>query len=76
MDKMKIFVKAKTGQKTSAVEKILDNTFIVKVKELPENGLANQAIIVALADRLNIPKSSIKILSGHTSKTKLIQIMR
>jgi len=73
---MKIFVKAKTGQRVEGIEKISDNTFIVRVKELPQQGLANEAIIKALAQYFGIGKFQIKILSGHTSRQKLLQITR
>lgn len=70
---MKIFVKAKVGQREQAVEKISENTFIVKVRARAEQGRANQEIIAALAAYLKVPKSNLKILSGHTSRTKLLE---
>lgn len=71
---MKIFVKAKTRAKKQKVEKVSDDTFIVYVTAPPEKGRANSEIIEALARYFGIAKSNIKIVSGHTSQTKLIQI--
>jgi len=71
---MKIFVKAKTGQRLAGVEKISANTFVVKVKELPQKGLANEAIVKALAEYLGVARSQIRLLSGHTHRQKLFEI--
>ncbi|OGY22956.1 MAG: hypothetical protein A2172_03415 [Candidatus Woykebacteria bacterium RBG_13_40_15] len=68
---MKITVKAKPH---SNQEKIEENYFIVSVKELPVKGAANKAIILALAEYFEVPKSSIKLLSGFSSKNKTFEI--
>lgn len=71
---MKIFVKAKPRAKENKIEKIDDSNFIVSVKAAPIEGRANQAITRALAEYFKIPSSKIKIISGHTSKQKIIDI--
>jgi hypothetical protein len=40
----------------------------------PEDGKANKALIALLAEALDIPKSSIRIATGETSRLKTIQI--
>ncbi len=72
---MKIFVTAKPNNKHPKVTKLSDNHYIVAVKEPPKDGKANTAIIKALADHLNIPKSTICIKSGQKAKTKLLEVM-
>ncbi|PJA37619.1 hypothetical protein CO181_02780, partial [candidate division WWE3 bacterium CG_4_9_14_3_um_filter_43_9] len=47
---MKIFVKAKPRAKNEKIEKIGEDCFKVSVKEPPEEGKANQAIVKALAE--------------------------
>jgi len=71
---MKIFVKAKPRAKIEKVEKVDDKNFVVFVKELPIKGRANQAIINALAKYFKTSPSRVKIISGHTSKQKVIEI--
>lgn len=71
---MKIFVKAKPGAKIEKVEKVGENNFVVSVKEPPIKGRANQAIIKVLAEYFNVPLSDIKIVSGHTSRQKVIKV--
>lgn len=73
---MKIFVKVKPKAKEEKVEKIDDVNFKVQVKELPEKGRANRAVIKALADYFDVNQSEIRIVSGSTSKLKIIEIAR
>lgn len=40
----------------------------------PEDGKANKALIALLAKTLNIPKSTIRIASGETSRLKTIEV--
>lgn len=71
---MKIFVKVKLKSKQAFVKKIDETHFEVAVKEPPMEGRANQAIIQALADYLDVAPSHLEIISGHTSKQKLIEV--
>ncbi|MCX6764993.1 MAG: DUF167 domain-containing protein [Candidatus Nealsonbacteria bacterium] len=71
---MKIFIKAKPNSKVEKIEKMSDNVFIVWVREPAEDGKANKAIIEALAEYFKVSKSSVNIVSGHTSKTKIVEI--
>ena len=71
---MKIFVKAKPGAKLEKIKKISENSFEVWVKEKPENGKANVAVLRALAKYFDLAPSRLRIISGHTSKNKLVEI--
>lgn len=71
---MKIFVKVKPGAKEEKIKKIDEINFEVCVKEPPVKGMANRAVIRALADYFNTPVSGVDIISGHTSRHKTIQI--
>ncbi len=72
---MKIFVKAKPGAKAEKVEKIDDSHFTVSVKEPPISGMANTAIIGALAEYFGVAPSGVKIVFGFTSRQKIIEIL-
>ncbi|MBI3638609.1 DUF167 domain-containing protein [Candidatus Wolfebacteria bacterium] len=72
---MNIFVSAKPNSKNEEVLKIDETHFMVKVKEPPVEGRANQAIISALADYFKTSASKIKIKSGFTSKQKIIEVL-
>ena len=71
---MKIFVKAKPNAKEEKIQKIDDNHYQVWVKEPPIKGAANRAIIKALAEYFKTASSQINIISGHTSRNKIIEI--
>ena len=48
--------------------------FRIKVTAPPVDGKANKALIELLAGRLGIAKGRIRVVSGQTSRVKLIRI--
>jgi len=46
----------------------------VKVTAPPTGGKANQRLIEILAERLNVTKSEVEIIRGHTSRKKAVRI--
>jgi len=70
---VKIQVKVKPNSKTEELSQEGDS-FIVKVKEPPKEGKANQAVIKLLAEHFGVPQSQIKILSGFRSKDKVVEV--
>ncbi len=71
---MKIVVDAKPGAKKESVEKIDDAHYVISVKEPPQKGRANDAVCHALAEDLRIAPSRIEIVSGKTSRRKILEI--
>ena len=71
---MKIFVTAKPNSREEKIEKSGDNEFVVSVKAPPVRGLANTAIIKVIADYFKIPVFKVKVVSGHTSRKKILEI--
>ena len=71
---MKINVKAKPSSREEKVEKIDENNFTVSVKEPPVQGRANLAIRNALAIYFKTGTANVKIVSGHISRSKIIDI--
>ena len=72
---MKIFVKAKPSAREEKDEKVDDLNYIVSVKEPPIKGKANEAIRNALAVYFKTGSSRVKIISGHSSRNKIIEII-
>lgn len=70
---MKISVKIKPGSREEKVEKI-DGIYKVNVHEIAENGKANGALVKILAEYFDIAKARVKIVSGFTSKNKIMEI--
>jgi uncharacterized protein YggU (UPF0235/DUF167 family) len=47
----------------------------VRVSTPPVDGAANRALIELVADRLGVPKSSICITSGSSSRLKVLEVV-
>ena len=71
---MKIQVKVKPNSKTEEVNQA-GNNFVVKVKEPPKDGKANQAVTKLLAQHLGVSQSQVRILSGFRKRNKIIEVM-
>lgn len=79
---VKIQVRVKLFSKEEKVEKIPQpgfdfanvDSYTVWVKEAPEDGKANDAVIRTLANYFDISKSSIKLISGATNRDKVFDI--
>ena len=46
----------------------------IRLTAPPVEGAANEALIRFLADALSVPKSQVEIISGHTSRDKIVRI--
>jgi len=71
---MKIQVKVKPNSKTEELSREGDS-FIVKVKEPPKEGKANQAVTKLLAEHFGVPQGQVRILSGFRSRNKVIEVV-
>jgi uncharacterized protein (TIGR00251 family) len=71
---MRIQVKVKSNSRSEEVS-LEGNSFIVKVKEPPKEGKANQAVIKLLAEHFGVAKSRVRILSGLKSKNKVVEVV-
>lgn len=58
----------------NAVTGWMGNTLKLSVTTAPEKGKANQIVIDVLAQALDVSRSSITIVRGETSGTKLVEI--
>ena len=69
-------ISVKTHPKSKKIEVLEKDTshYEVWVREAPDKGKANEAVIKALSDRLGVPRSRITISSGHTSRNKIIEV--
>ena len=69
--KIKVITNA---QNTEIIWELEDWTIKLKVKAIPEKWKANSEIIEYFSKILNLNKSKIEIISGKTSKIKLLKI--
>ena len=72
-DTFQITLHVKPNAKNNCL-KIEDSQFLVSLTAPATKGKANHALITLIAHDLHISKSQIKIVRGHTSHTKIIQL--
>jgi len=69
---MKLEIKVHPGAKK---EKLIEGEPLeVWLKEKPEGGKANLALVRILAKHFSVPKSSVAIIRGRASRRKLVEI--
>jgi len=68
--KFKIFVQPRSSK--NMIVGLYGDALKIKLKAPPVDGAANKMCIQYLAKCLKVPKSSLEIISGHTSRSKLI----
>jgi uncharacterized protein (TIGR00251 family) len=66
----KIFVQP--GSSKNMIAGLYRDSLKIKLMAPPVEGAANKMCIQYLAKSLEVPKSSLEILSGHTSRTKQV----
>jgi hypothetical protein len=71
---MRISVRIKPNSRTEAVEKLPGGDYLVRVRSPAVEGKANEALVEALSDYFDIPKSRISIAKGLGSKNKIVDI--
>ncbi len=71
---MILTIKVKPNSKNQSIEEQPDGSLTVHLKSPPVDGKANQELIVILAKKFKVPKSSIAIKCGLSSKNKLVEI--
>lgn len=57
------------------VEILADGTIKIHIAAPPVDGEANEALIRYLAEVLNVPKSRLEIVAGHSGRDKLISVL-
>jgi uncharacterized protein YggU (UPF0235/DUF167 family) len=51
-----------------------DGALVVRVVERPEGGRATEAALAALASSLGVRRREVKLVTGTTSRTKVVEI--
>ena len=69
---MKLEVKVHPGAKKAKLTE--GEPLEVWLTEKPEGGRANRALIGVLAEHFSVPRSSVTIIRGQTSRRKLVEI--
>ena len=71
---MRLPVRVYPGAGRNEVARNDDGSLSVRVTAVPEDGKANAALLELLADRLKIPRSSVRIVRGRRARNKVVQL--
>ncbi len=71
---MLVSVRVKPNSKQPRIETAAGGSLKVYLKSPPVEGKANDELVVRLADHYHVPKSRVRIRSGLSSRTKLVEI--
>ena len=71
---MNLNVKVQPRAKRNTVEVSDDGAVTIRVTAAPDKGKANIAAVKLLASRLNVPRASVSIIRGHTSRNKVVRV--
>lgn len=63
------------ASKNEIIEIQADGTVRVRLTAPPSEGKANEALIQFLAEVLDVPRSSLEIIAGHSGRDKLVSIL-
>jgi uncharacterized protein (TIGR00251 family) len=67
-------VKVKPNSRIDAIEKEVDGSFKVRIKEQPVEGKANKYLVSFLSKVIGVPKSYIEVAKGETNAFKTLHI--
>jgi len=69
-----IKVRVLTAAKKERIEKVSGDTFSISVKEKAERNMANTRVREIIATELGVPLNTVRIISGHTSPSKILSV--
>ena len=69
-----IRVRAQPKASRNEVVEYRDDVLRVRVTAPPEDGKANAAVIVLLAESLGIARNRVRITRGHSYRDKLVEV--
>ena len=72
---MIVSVKTHPKSRQAKVKPLSPMSYEVWVHETPDRGRANEAVIEAISEHLNIAKSRLRLISGATSRNKKFKII-
>jgi uncharacterized protein (TIGR00251 family) len=70
---MKVRVDVKPNSKTPGIE-LVEGRLIVRVKEPPTEGKANEAVLRAVADFYRVAQRDVRLVSGGSGRRKVLEV--
>ncbi len=68
-------VRVQPGASKNEIVGVQEDALKIRINAPPVKAKANRALIDFLAEKLEVRKSEIEIISGHTSKIKKIRVL-
>ena len=62
------------GCRADGIEERPGGPLLVKVRAPARGGLANEAVIAAVARHYRVPKSRVRLVSGRTGRDKVLDL--
>lgn len=72
--RVRIKIRVQPRARQSAVDGALGDTLKIRVTAPPTDGKANAEVIALLSDFFGVPRRAITIVTGHTSRDKVVAI--
>jgi len=73
-DSMRIFVSVKPDSKRESVKRVDESHFVVRANAPAREGKANKRVEELLAEYFDVPKMSVWLVKGATSREKVFEI--
>lgn len=73
-DGVEIDLHVQPGARASSIVGTHGGRWKIAIREAPEDGKANTAIVAFIADKLGLPKRDVSLLRGHKSRQKTILV--
>ena len=71
---MRISVRVRPGAGRTAVGGVHDGALVVRVAERAVDGRATEAALTAVADALGLRRRQVALVTGATSRTKVVEV--
>ena len=71
---MRVTIRVKPGSGRTSVGGRYDDALVVRVGERAVDGKATEAALRALAEALGVRRADLRLVTGATSRTKIVEI--
>jgi uncharacterized protein len=74
MAAIRLRLRVSPGANTTALVGQHGDAWKIRVAAPPEDGKANEAVLRLLADRLELPRGSVRLVSGASARDKIVEL--
>lgn len=72
---IRLAVQIAPNAKKTEIVGVFDDLLKIRLQAPPVEGRANDALIRFIAEALDVPRSTVRLTHGHTSRRKLLEII-